>query len=348
MQKIPRRRILALAAGSLAGGLVGGAWLAQDRSLPSASESPPLATVTRRTWALGTEVSITVRHPSVPTANGAIAAAFAELALVEQLMSIYRPDSELSRLNCTGRLQCPHAYVVQVLREANRWSRESDGAFDVTVQPLWKTFAAAAQGSQLPDESTWQAARQLVDWRKLTIGPEEICLQAPGMAVTLNGIAQGFAADRVLAALRQHGIEHALINAGELATLGCSARRDAWSAGIQHPRQTDQYAAIAEFDGRALATSGDYATRFSADGRHHHLLDPRRGFSPTHVASVSAMAPTAIEADALSTALFVLGVDKGLDLVRRSPGVDALFVLADGEQIITSGFPVRGTGRVSG
>jgi len=336
MQPVNRRRFLIVAAGSMGGALAGGCqtnW---------ASRPGPI--VSRKTFALGTEVSITAMHPTAEAAERAITAAFDELALVEQLMSIYRPDSQVSVLNSSGRLVQPHPYFIEVLRHAQHVSERSCGALDVTIQPLWEAFAAAAKAQQIPSESEIALARASVDWTRLVVTDECVRLLKPGMKITLNGIAQGFAADRVLAALRAGGVEHALINAGELAPLGCSPRGDAWRVGIQHPRQNDAHIALADLDGRALATSGDYATRFSADGRHHHILDPRTGYSPTELCSVSILAPTGMAADALSTTCFVLGVERSLALIKAMPGIDAFFVLKDGETIATGGFPLQTEG----
>jgi thiamine biosynthesis lipoprotein len=342
MQQPGRRRFLVLAAGSLAGAAAGGTWhfgrIPAGGSTAPADPDWPLTT--QRSKALGTDVSISVRHWSQKTAQEAITAAFAELELVEALMSIYRPDSQISRLNREGCLDRPHRHVVNVLRQAQAMAEATDGAFDVTVQPLWEAFAAAAKQQRLPDEATVVAARALVDWRQLDITPACVRLMQAGMRVTLNGIAQGFAADRVMAALKQRGVEHALVDTGELGTVGRSSRDRAWCVGIQHPREDDAYVALADLDGRALSTSGDYATRFSADGRHHHIFDPRTGYSPAEAASVSVVAPTATGADVLSTALLVLGPEQGLRLLGRDSQFDALFVQKNGQTITTPGFPL--------
>jgi thiamine biosynthesis lipoprotein len=298
-----------------------------------------LSVVTRQAQALGTRVSLTVRHRQVDAAERAIEAAFAELALVERLMSIYQPESQLSRLNRQGELAQPHPQLVAVLAAAAQLSAASGGAFDVTVQPLWEAFSAAQKASRLPTEAEIAAARARVDWRGMQISHDHLQLR-PGMRITLNGIAQGFAADRLSAALRSHGVEHALIDAGELSAVGRSPREGAWRVGIQHPRHKDAYIALADLDGRALATSGDYATKFSADGHYNHIVDPRSGCSPTEVASVSVVAPTATEADALSTAMFVLGPDAGLALAARRRSVDVFIVLKSGETIAAGGFPL--------
>jgi FAD:protein FMN transferase len=304
------------------------------------NRSHDLSAVRETTFALGTQVAITARHRSTAAASKAIAAAFGELQLVESLLSIYRADSQLSVLNRDGRLDHAHPHLLAVLRQAQATARRTRGAFDVTVQPLWEVFAAAAQKNCVPEPAAVASAQRSVDWRQVEINSQDVRFRRPGMKITLNGIAQGFATDRVLAVLREHGVEHALINAGELGSLGRSERGDAWRVGIQHPREQEAYVGLAELDGRALATSGDYETTFSADCRHHHIVDPRTGYSPTELASVSILAPTAMQADALSTACFVLGAEKSLALLRQTPRTDAFFVLKSGETIATPRFPL--------
>lgn len=331
MRQHSRRRFMLIAAGAAGAAAMGAAFLGGDRRYP---------VVKRTAHALGTEVAITARHPSSSAAEQAIDASFAELAYLEhRLLSIYQPESEISRLNTRGVLERPSPFVVYVLRQAQSMSQRTGGAFDVTVQPLWEVFAAAAKQDRLPDPAAVARARAKVDWTQLEIAEERIRFKQPGMKVTLNGIAQGFATDRVLATLRGLGIEHALINAGEHAPLGQATEGDDWTVGIQHPSVDDAFVALADLDGRCLATSGDYATSFSNDRRNHHIFDPRTGYSPTELASVSVLAPTAMQADALSTALFVLGSEQGVKLIQQTRA-DAFFVLKDGGTIVTPRFPL--------
>jgi len=113
----------------------------------------------------------------------------------------------------------------------------------------------------------------------------------------------------------------------------------AWRVGIQHPRERDAFAALASLENRCLATSGDYETTFSDDFSRHHIFDPHTGESPGELASVSVLAPTAMSADALSTTLFVLGPERGMEMLRQCPGIDALMILKDGRRLATDGFP---------
>jgi len=328
MQFTRRRFCLSLALG--AGAACAAIPFLRGRKIVSCSKSAA---------ALGTKVEITALHSSHAQAEAAVTAAFAELDLVEEVMSLYRPHSQLCQLNRDGILRQPHPYLVEVLTAAQDLAERSGGKFDVTVQPLWKLHASAAKQGRVPSRAEIAAAVELVDWRRLKVSETVVRLQRPGMAITLNGIAQGYAADRAKAALQKHGVEHALINTGELTSLGQKSTGHPWRIGIQHPRVDDAYIALADLDGRCLATSGDYATTFGDGRQHHHILDPDTGTSAAGFASVSIVAPSGMLADGLSTAAFVLGPDEGTKLVRQSANADLLAVLQDGRLLRTAGFP---------
>lgn len=306
-----------------------------------ATTADGLQAATRTSWALGADVSMTALHESRATAELALDDAFAELNLVERLMSIYQADSQLSRLNRDGVLTQPHPYFVEVLRAARKISQATDGAFDVTVQPLWALYVESQKSGRLPSADEVKQAQQAVDWRSVEIADDVVRLHGAGRAITLNGIAQGYAGDRATAALRARGVDHALVNTGEFGTIGRKENSEAWIIGIQHPRDKDAFVSVANLAGRCLATSGDYETTFSDDFRLNHLFDPRTGRSPSELASVSVVANTAMDADALSTAVFVLGANAGLRLIRATAGADALLVRKDATTLITDGFPVQ-------
>ena len=293
----------------------------------------------RRAKALGTKVKFTVFHPKQKRANRAIDAALDKIEHVEQLMSLYRTDSQLSLLNRQGALRNPHPDLVTALKKSIELSRRTGGAFDVTVQPLWKLYARHADLRTLPTEAEIGKVRQRMGWEYIRVEPEIIYFDRPGMQVTLNGVAQGLAADLAQQALEEWGIENALIDAGEFNAIGSPEQRDSWHIGVQHPRQLGSIAKTG-LQGRCLSTSGDYASKFSDDYCHHHLLDPRTGLSPVKLSAVSVAAPTALEADSLSTALFVLGPEKAKEMVESMDLVDALFVSKSGDITATDGFPL--------
>jgi thiamine biosynthesis lipoprotein len=348
MQHLTRRKVLTAAVGGVAGW---GLWQARGRldGAPAAgtahgADGPPghvAAAEVRTTKALGTEVSVTVAGGDPARTDRAVAAAFAELHEIEAVLSIYKADGEVARLNRHGVLDAAHPHLLAVLTAALATSRRTGGAFDVTVQPLWDLYASAARAGRRPAAHEVDAVRRKVDWRRVEVTGTRVRLDGPGVAVTFNGIAQGYATDRVADVLRAQGVAHALVDVGELHPIGTKPDGTAWTAGVQHPREPDAYAVVARLDGRCLATSGDYATTFGADDgrREHHIFDPATGRSPPELASASVVARTAMAADALSTAVFVLGLARGRRLIESTPGADALFILKDGSSTSTAGFP---------
>lgn len=289
--------------------------------------------------AFGTTVTIQVLHPDPLTARTAIADALQQVSLVDALMSVQRPSSQVYQLNAQGQLNDPDPHLLAVLAYAQQLSSQTAGAFDISVQPLWLAFSQAQAQGRLPAPQTVARAQALVNWRGVTARPDQIALATPGMAITLNGLAQGYAVDLAVAALRAKGVSHALLDTGEFGAIGTKAGEQPWILGIKNPRQTDALAARVAMDGRALSTSGDYETCFSPDFSHHHIFDPATGDSPNALASVSVLAPTGMMADGLSTAFMVLGADKALALAARLPQVDALLIHKNGSQQKTAHFP---------
>ncbi len=339
MTMFTRRKILTAALGSFA---AYGAWRGRSLVLPASAGAPAqtaLSTFSRTSRALGTEVSITIAHADAQIAAAAVAAAFAEIETVEQSLSIYRPDSSISQLNRDGVLPAADEHLLTVLDAALATARRTDGAFDVTVQRLWEAHAAAARDKHPASVDAIDTAREKVGWQHIRRVVDRVWFDRPGMAITFNGIAQGYATDRVMQVLKSYGIAHALINAGEFAALGEKSIGRPWQVGVQHPRRPQSVLAVAKLAGRCLSTSGDYETTFGAEAPNdHHIFDPATGHSPTEFASVSVVAPTAMEADALSTALFVMGLAKGKAFAEQTPGIDALFVLKDLSAVKTAGF----------
>jgi thiamine biosynthesis lipoprotein len=348
MSSLNRRSFLCVSAGAGSLAAVRCLWRhsQSDRSTADSasieSRALNLSTCSRTSWALGSHVTITLLHHNPRQGERALAAAFDELETIEQIMSIYRPHSQLSCLNREGLLRDPHPYLLDVLRTATAMSRRTKGAFDVTVQPLWALYRHAQLAGQIPAEDSIERTCRNIDWRNVFISSGHVELRGAGMAVTLNGIAQGFAADRVRAVLRAHGVINALIDTGELGSMGHRADGLAWQVGIQHPRDPAAFASVVQLAGRCLSTSGDYATSFLQDHSRHHVFDPHTGRSPTELSSVSVAAPTSMLADATSTAVFVLGADAGLALVSSMPNVDALLMTKSGRMLRTAGFPEIG------
>jgi thiamine biosynthesis lipoprotein len=258
-----------------------------------------------------------------------------EIERVERIFSLYRADSELVALNRCGRLDAASHDLRIVLAEALRISELSGGALDVTVQPLWELYAAhfaAHPGDTVgPPAYQLEAARRRVDHRALALDGARVRLLRPGMAVTLNGIAQGYLTDRVADLLRDAGFANVLVQLGETFAGAPPSDEAPWRIGIADPHVPDRMIETLAVLDVAVATSSGFATRFDAAGGHHHLFDPKTGRSADQCASVTVLAPRATTADALSTALAVLPRGAAPDLLRQARAT-ALYVASDGRR----------------
>ena len=212
----------------------------------------------------------------------------------------------------------------------------SGGLFDPTVQPLWQLWQQATRAQRRPQPAELRAVLANVGWQGLHITPQRIAFNKPGMALTLNGIAQGFAADEAAAALRRHGIEHALLQTGEWLPLGQPGAGKAWQLGVANPRQAHDVLATIVADGRAIACSSDDKMSFSADQRDHHILDPRSGYSPAQLSCVVVLAPSCALADALTKPLFMGSAAQALALAKRWK-VDVVAINKAGQMAASSG-----------
>jgi thiamine biosynthesis lipoprotein len=276
--------------------------------------------------AFGTQVSVAVVHPERRVAMAAMDEALAAARMVDRLMSIYRPESQVHTLNAYGVLAGPDPHLLAVLAQARALSVLTRGAFDITVQPLWQAYADATQPNRRPLRSDRVKAGALVNWERVQADESGVELGKPGMKITLNGLAQGYAADLALAALRARGIENALVDMGEFAAAGRRLDHLPWALGVEDPRNRRALAATLQLAGRCVATSGDYAAWFTPDFVHHHIFDPATGESPQELASVTVVAPSAMLADGLSTAFMVMGSRKAHALAAKLPGVELMTI----------------------
>ncbi len=289
--------------------------------------------------AFGTSISVQLLHTDERQANLAIEDAFAEAKKIDSLMSVYRQGSQVFTLNATGNLDHPDPHLHTVLKVATDLFVLTDGAFDVTVQPLWAVYNEAYSRGDSPTGAELDSAHAFVGWRQLMFDRHRVQFLRPRMAITLNGIAQGYATDLALAAIRSRGIEHALLDMGEYGAVGSRDDARSWMLAIQDPRKKEPLAQALRMDGRCVATSGDYETHFSADFSQHHIFDPHTGKSPAELASATVVAPTAVMADGLSTAVMVMGTAKAMTLVSGLENVDVMLIDKAGKRWQSSGFP---------
>ena len=325
-----RRAFLAITAAT--GGL-----LATGGFVHSRGDTP--VTMREQRMLMGTVIHLAVVAPSARQGRAAIADTFAAMQRLTALFDYRQPQSALSTLNRQGRIDRPAPPFTALFVLAQRISELSGGAFDVTVLPLVNAYRLNAYQQGELDISPY---RRLVDYRHLHVEANGIYFDQPDMAVTLDGLAKGRVIDEAVATLRQNGFDRVLVEAGgDLVGRGRRIDDAPWRVGVTHPRSpAGQLLATLEMTDGALATSGDYMNYFAQDFSAHHIIDPRSGHSPAELASVTVMAPTATEADALSTTLMVLGVDQGQALVAQLPSVEALFVTKTLQQIRTPGFPL--------
>lgn len=301
--------------------------------LPRAGRAAPMP-VSWKGQVMGAEAGITLYHEDPAEARAIILDCVAEIDRLEEVFSLFRPQSALRRLNRDGHLIAPPADLVAVMEEAGRIAALSSGAFDVTVQPLWDLysghFARDPADEDGPLLAAIQAARALVDWRQLRVSPERIELGRPGMGVTLNGIARGYATDRVGALLRARGLSHVLLDLDNHLSIGGRPDGRPWRIGVADPRAPETMLTVLETRDEAVSSSGGYGTQFDRAGRFHHIFDPATGRSAFSWAAATVTAPSATVADALSTTLVVVPRDRVAALLRGAGATRAHLVDAAG------------------
>lgn len=321
-----RRRFMRLVASA---GTLAAAGLSGARSRAAADPAP----LQWRGLVLGNLASIEIRHTDPVRAARLIDLAQGEIVRLESVLSLYRPDSALSMLNSAGILRDPPFDLIQVFSDASRLGTLTQGAFDVTVQPLWRVYADhfMADGADPagPSTDSVRRAAEHVDYRALEIEPSVIGLARPGMAVTLNGIAQGYITDHIADMLRNEGLECVLVDMGEIRAIGARDGVAPWRVGVESPDRKNLAAEVPLID-QALSTSGSYGFKFDAGGRFHHIFDPRSGTCPQRYASVSVIATRSTVADALATACNLLPPASIPSLLRAADATRAFVVAPDG------------------
>ncbi len=335
MSKLSRRRLLTI-----------GAAAAAFFALPATSGASAKP-IRWRGAALGAQATILLHHPDAAFAHEIIDRSVAEIERLEQVFSLYRADSALSQLNRTGMLRRPPTDLVRLLSEAQTFGARTRGAFDVTVQPLWdlyaRHFGMPSADPRGPGRTEIEAATALVDHRAVSVQPDAITLGRPGMAVTLNGIAQGYITDRVADLLRDAGFAHVLIDLGETKALGPQPDGTPWRVGIADPAEPADLIRTLNLTKGAVATSAPAGTMFDATGRHHHLFDPRHGVSNHSYRSVTVRDASATTADALSTAIAVAPVSQTQLLIDAVRPDQAVLVDAGGH--VTTAVPEKNSAK---
>ena len=289
---------------------------------------------------MGTRVAVELWSEDAALAARAMDAVIAEMRRTDELMSTYKPESQLSAVNA-------HAFegpvevdpeIIDVVARSFDFSRMSNGAFDVTYASVGHLYDYRAH--QRPSEQQVAAALPGVDYRQVEVdrARNTIRFLRKGVRIDLGGIAKGYAVDRSIGILRGFGIEHAMVNAGGDTRLLGDRLGKPWIVGIRDPRNEGRMVTRLPLEDEAISTSGDYERYFEEDGvRYHHILVPGTGDVAREVRSATVIGADATLTDGLSTTVFVLGVQRGMELVSRLPGVEAVIVDKDGRIFYSDG-----------
>ena len=280
---------------------------------------------------LGAASELTLWHTDPAFARATLIKVRSEIDRLERIFSLYRSHSEISRLNGEGRLSNPSAELRALIEESLRLSELSGGAFDISVQPLWRLYEAHFwSGREIQPDIAARArdvAHALVDFRRIDAGARAIGFTRDGMAITLNSIGQGYITDRIADLLRNEGFESAVVDLGEFRTLGRHPDGNPWRIGIRNSDRT------VEIEDMALAVSGGYGTTFDKSGRFHHIFDPRTGASANALRDVAVIGPSATSANGIATAICAGGEAIADALVGAHPKTRAIITRPDGSSV---------------
>lgn len=300
----------------------------------------PLQVARRSQPIMGTVLNLTVYGTDRDNCEEALQQTIAAMQALEGKLSRHMPGSELARLNKDAVLYQPSDALIKVLAMAEDLSKKSSGAFDVSILPLLHLHERIRGTNDHPDPQQLASARRLVGYQKISHTDQNLRLQKDGMGISLDGIGKGFIVDEGVAVLKKRGFTNVYVEAGgDLMVSGQKEADVPWRIGIRNPRpQANQKLVTVAVSDKAVATSGDYLQAFTADLRHHHIIDPRSGFSPPELASCTVTAPSVAMADGLATALMVLGPKDALDLIEPMSGCEAYMVDKNLQPFNTTGF----------
>lgn len=290
---------------------------------------------------MGTFVAITVVHPSKTFGQEAVGRAFEEMQRHIAVFDRHDGSTALSVLNDRGRLNGAPAELVDVVDRAVRLNGLSSGAFDATIAPivdLYKQRADSGRPLEL-SRKEFEELHELVDSSAVKIGADRIALQKSGMSLTLDGIAKGYVVDKASEALAAMGAVNHLINAGgDIRTSGERGQGKPWTVAIEDPKKQGDYPEVIRVRNCAMATSGVYEVFYDKKKAYNHLVSPETGRSPRAIAGVTVTAPTVMEADALSTSVCLMNLDRGLDFIYSLPGRECLILADSGRKLSSRGW----------
>ncbi len=258
-----------------------------------------------------------------------------ETERLEGVFSFHRDDSELATLNREGKAKVSPE-LLRVIQVGQLVSNATDGAFDVSVGPMIDLWRRCAELGRLPNEEEFESHKELVGFRFVSVNVNEsrVTLQRKNMIVDLGGVAKGFIADRAADILQGHGIKRGIVDAGGNLALFNSVGEEPFKVGVRHPERPNERIAVLSIDSGAVVTSGCYERFYEIGGAHYcHILDPRTGQPAGELLSATIVASEGAYADALSTAVMVLGKEKGLQVINSLPDAKALIIWREGNEL---------------
>lgn len=309
------------------------------------SASPSIVTK-RAQMHMGTLVTVTAVASDKKRGDHAVQAAFDEIKRLEQLLSTWRSDSELSRVNAEAGRQSVEVSrdTFEVVVRSLEMAQLTHGGFNIALGPAIEAWSVTER-QDIPSESELQHVKPLIDWTSIRVDHEARTLFLPrnGMRVDVGGIGKGYAADRAVEEMKRAGAEGGVVAlSGDIKTFGALPDRRGFPVGIRHPREEEALIAVIDLQDEAISTAGDYERFFERDGvRYHHILDPHTLQPARGCQSVTVIAKDGVVADGLDTGIFVLGPEEGMALVERLSDVEAIIIDANGTMRVSSGLRDR-------
>jgi FAD:protein FMN transferase len=312
-----------------------------DDARNAAKPAPLAAGWMERTEAImGTRCYVQLWAEDPVKGDAAIDAVMAELRRIDDLMSHYKPESELSQINAhanEGPVEVDKE-LFDLIKLSTYYSQVTDGAFDITYASVGYLYDYRRHVR--PTEAQIRTALPSVNWRNMLLDETHhtVRFTHPGMRIDLGGIGKGYAVDRGVEILKARGITHAVVTAGGDSRIIGDHMGRPWLIAIRHPDNPNKVVTRIPLSDTAMSTSGDYERYFDEGGvRYHHIIDPRTGHSASKVRSATVFAPTATQTDGMSKTAFVLGGERALEIINGMPGFDAVFVLPDGRVLYSNG-----------
>lgn len=306
-------------------------------SLPEVARA---AWIERTEAIMGTRIYVELWADDATKGNADIDAVMAEMRRIDELMSHYKPESQLSQINERANSEPVQvdAELFDLIKLSTYYSQITEGAFDITYASVGYLYDYPKHIH--PTEAQIKSALPSVNWRNLLLDEAHhtVRFEHAGMRIDLGGIGKGYAVDRGVAILKARGIDHAVVTAGgDTRIIGDHMGRP-WLVAIRHPDNPQKVVTRIPLSDTAMSTSGDYERYFDEDGvRYHHIIDPHTGHSASKVRSATIIAPTATQTDGMSKTAFVLGPEKALEIINRMPDFDAVFVTPEGKVLYSNG-----------